>query len=303
MPRKRLADLYNAIGYNRHAKTEFYRDFVAHLRASQDCFTTAEGARGMVMLVFTLPSYDVVFKLIKDSFDYPKDSNRADVMRRYRIVFEHDRAGRLVEAHEFEHLRIAHSRFDSVLLDDLRRQTAGTIRIEDNDVIIAHAYVERRIRPLNLFFAEADPEKATAAACDYGQAIKDLAASNIFPGDLLTKNFGVTRQGRVVFYDYDELCFLTDCNFRNLPQATTHEQEMAAEPWFSVRENDIFPEEFPTFLNIPEPARPAFFEQHGDLFQPEFWRGVQRKLLSGEILEVFPYGPERRLCRPQEETC
>ncbi len=188
-------------------------------------------------------------------------------------------------------------------MDDLRRKAAGTIRIEDNDVIIAHAYVERRIRPLNLFFAEADPGKATAAACDYGQAIKDLAASNIFPGDLLTKNFGVTRQGRVVFYDYDELCFLTDCNFRNLPQATTHEEEMAAEPWFSVRENDIFPEEFPTFLSIPEPARPAFFEQHGDLFQPEFWRGVQRKLSSGEILEVFPYGRERRLCRPREETC
>jgi isocitrate dehydrogenase kinase/phosphatase len=303
MPRKRLADLYNAIGYNRHAKTEFYRDFVAHLRASQDCFTTAEGARGMVMLVFTLPSYDVVFKLIKDRFDYPKDSSRPDVMRRYRLVFEHDRAGRLVEAHEFEHLRIARNRFDSALLDDLRRKVAGTIRIEDNDVIIAHAYVERRIRPLNLFFAEADPRKATAAACDYGQAIKDLAASNIFPGDLLTKNFGVTRRGRVVFYDYDELCFLTDCNFRNLPQATTHEQEMAAEPWFSVRENDIFPEEFPTFLSIPEPARPAFFEQHGDLFQPEFWCSVQRKLLNGEILEVFPYAPERRLCRPRKETC
>jgi isocitrate dehydrogenase kinase/phosphatase len=302
MPRKRLADLYNAIGYNRHAKTEFYRDFVAHLRASKDCFATAEGARGMVMLVFTLPSYDVVFKLIKDRFDYPKDSSRTDVMRRYRLVFEHDRAGRLVEAHEFEHLRIARDRFEPALLDDLRREAAATIRLEDHDVIIAHAYVERRIRPLNLFFAEADAEKATAAACDYGRAIKDLAVSNIFPGDLLTKNFGVTRQGRVVFYDYDELCFLTDCNFRNLPQATTHEEEMAAEPWFSVRENDIFPEEFPAFLSLPEPARPAFFEQHGNLFQPEFWRGVQRKLLSGEIPEVFPYGLERRLRRSCEET-
>ena len=295
MPRKRLADLYNAIGYNRHAKTEFYRDFVAHLRASQDCFTTAEGARGMVMLVFTLPSYDVVFKLIKDRFDYPKDSSRPDVMRRYRLVFEHDRAGRLVEAHEFEHLRIEGNRFDSALLDDLRRKAAGTIRIEDNDVIIAHVYVERRIRPLNLFFAEAGPEKATAAACDCGQAIKDLASSNIFPGDVLTKNFGVTRQGRVVFYDYDELCFLTDCNFRELPQSQTYEEEISAEPWFSVRVNDIFPEEFPRFLSFPPTAGDELMKQHGDLFRPKFWREMQTAIRAGELPEVLPYASERRL--------
>jgi isocitrate dehydrogenase kinase/phosphatase len=299
MPRKRLVDLYNAIGFHRHGKTEFYRDFVAHLRTSHDQFTTAEGARGMVMLVFTLPSYDVVFKLIKDRFDFPKDSSRPEVMRRYRLVFEHDRAGRLVEAHEFEHLRIARERFDAALLEDLRRDAGETVRLEGDDVVIAHAYVERRIRPLNVFLAGADATAGIAAARDYGQAIKDLAASNIFPGDILTKNFGVTRHGRVVFYDYDELCFLTDCNFRELPQATTHEQEISAEPWFSVRENDIFPEEFPNFLALPESARAALFEQHGDLFRADFWRGVQRKLRAGEILEVFPYAPERRLAPPR----
>src|SRR5205814_4514057 len=121
MPHKRLVDLYNAIGYHRHGKTEFYRDFVAHLRASSDCFVAAEGSRGMVMLVFTLPSYDVVFKLIKDRFDFPKDTSRSEVMRRYRMVFDHDRAGRLVEAHEFEHLRISRDRFDQDLLDDFAR--------------------------------------------------------------------------------------------------------------------------------------------------------------------------------------
>lgn len=299
MPHKRLVDLYNAIGYHRHGKTEFYRDFVAHLRTSQDCFTTAEGIRGMVMAVFTLPSYDVVFKLIKDRFDYPKQISRKDVMHRYRLVFEHDRAGRLVEAHEFEHLRIAKNRFDPALLEDLCRDASATVRLEGDDVVISHAYVERRIRPLNLFLNEAGAAARVAAARDYGQAIKDLAKSNIFPGDILTKNFGVTRQGRVVFYDYDELCFLTDCNFRNMPQATTHEEEMAAEPWFSVRENDIFPEEFPSFLGLPEPARAALFEQHGDLFRADFWRDVQGKLRAGELPEVFPYGPERRLPRAE----
>jgi len=301
MPRKRLIDLYNAIGYHRHGKTEFYRDFVRHLRSSRDRFITAEGARGMVMLVFTLPSYDVVFKLIKDHFDYPKESTRAEVMQRYRLVFEHDRVGRLVEAHEFEHLSIARDRFAPALLDDLLRDAGSIVRLEGDDVMIAHAYVERRIRPLNLFLFEAGDAAVAAAARDYGRAIKDLAASNIFPGDIFTKNFGVTRHGRVVFYDYDELCFMTDCNFRDMPQPTTHEEEISAEPWFSVRQNDIFPEEFPNFLHLPESAWTELLKHHGDLFRPEFWRAVQERLRAGEIPEVFPYPPERRLASARKQ--
>ncbi len=295
MPRKRLADLYNAIGFNRHAKTEFYRDFVRHLEPAQDYFVAAEGARGMVMLVFTLPSYDVVFKLIRDHFDAPKESDRNDVMARYRLVFEHDRAGRLVEAHEFEHLRIARQRFEPSLLDGLLRDAAATVRLEGDDVLVRHAYVERRVRPLNLFFHEADEDSASAAACDYGQAIKDLAASNIFTGDLLTKNFGLTRRGRVVFYDYDELCLIIDCNFRALPEPRSYEEEIAAEPWYSVHENDIFPEEFLRFLSFPEPARKALLARHGDLFRPEFWREIQTRLRAGELPEILPYTQERRL--------
>ena len=295
MPLKRLIDLYTAIGFHRHGKTEFYRDFVAHLHSSNDQFTLAEGAPGMVMLVFTLPSYDVVFKLIKDQFDFPKNSTRADVTRRYRLVFEHDRAGRLVEAYEFEHLRFAAERFDTALLDLLRREAAETVRIEGNDIIIGHLYIERRVRPLNLFFLKADTEAGAAAGRDYGQAIKDLAASNIFPGDLLTKNFGLTRTGRVVFYDYDELCFVTDCTFRRLPEAKTYEEEIAAEPWFSVREADIFPEEFLRFIALPEAAREALLQDHGDLFEAGFWCDVQQRLRAGELPEIFPYPPERRL--------
>ncbi len=295
MPRKRIADLYNAIGHNRHAKTEFYRQFVRHLQKSDDCFVTAEGTRGMVMLVFTLPSHDVVFKLIRDHFAFPKESTREHVMRQYRLVFEHDRAGRMVEAHEFEHLRIARNRFEPALLEELLRDTSETVRLDGDDVVIAHAYVERRIRPLNLYLNEAAPDAAYAAARDYGQSIKDLAASNIFTGDLLTKNFGVTRQGRVVFYDYDELCLLTECNFRAMPQARSHEEEMSAEPWFSVREGDIFPEEFPNFLSLPGRAHAAIMEHHADLFRPDFWRATQEKLREGDWPELFPYRQERRL--------
>ena len=294
MQAKRLADLYNAIGYNRHAKTEFYRDFMDHLQSSADCFIEAEGTRGMVMIVFTVPSYDVVFKLIRDRFDQPKESDRSDVLRRYKLVFEHDRAGRLIEAHEFEHLRIPRERFEPSLLEKLLRDAAATVRLEGRDVIIAHAYVERRVRPLNLFFTEANEIAAISAAVDYGQAIKDLAASNIFPGDLLTKNFGLTRRGRVVFYDYDELCFLTDCNFRELPQSRSYEEEISAEPWFSVRKNDIFPEEFLRFLAFPNRARDELIKYHGDLFGAHFWRETQNRLLAGKLPHIFPYKPERR---------
>jgi isocitrate dehydrogenase kinase/phosphatase len=295
MPRKRLIDLYNAIGFHRHGKTEFYRDFIAHLRKSSDRFVVAEGARGMVMSVFTLPSYDVVFKLIKDQFDLPKDNTHEDVRRRYRLVFEHDRAGRLVEAHEFEHLCIPGDRFEPELLAELLRDAASIVKMERDDVIIAHAYVERRLRPLNVFFRENEAEAIAAAGRDYGQSVKDLAASNIFPGDLLTKNFGVTRHGRVVFYDYDELCFLTDCNFRKLPRARTPEEEIAAEPWFSVRENDIFPEEFLQFLAFPKPALAALLEHHREIFRADFWCAIQRQIRAGEKPEVFPYRAERRL--------
>jgi isocitrate dehydrogenase kinase/phosphatase len=215
-------------------------------------------------------------------------------MGRYRIVFEHDRAGRLVEAYEFEHLRIPRRRFDSSLLEDFARDAAETVRFDADDVLIWHAYVERRVRPLNLFFATGADDGA-AAACDYGQAIKDLAASNIFPGDLLTKNFGLTRHDRVVFYDYDELCFVTDCNFRRMPQPRSYDEEMAAEPWFSVGPNDIFPEEFPNFLGFPDGARTALMARHGDLFQPEFWRRMQDKFREGELPEILPYAEERRL--------
>jgi isocitrate dehydrogenase kinase/phosphatase len=295
MPRKPLAELYTAIGYNKHGKTEFYRDFLHHLETSEDQLQKAEGERGMVMAVFTLPSYDVVFKVIRDQFDYPKDTSRAEVMRKYRLVFEHDRAGRLVEAYEFEHLRIPRNRFRPELLDELQSGARSSIRIEEDYVVIKHLYVERRVRPLNLYLTEADKPAALAAVVDYGQAIKDLAATNIFPGDLLPKNFGVTRHGRLVFYDYDELCWVTDCSFRELPTPTRYEEEIAAEPWFSVRENDIFPEEFPRFLGFRQDLMKTLLASHGDLFEAAAWRRLQSAIRAGNILDIFPYRADKRL--------
>jgi isocitrate dehydrogenase kinase/phosphatase len=297
MPRKRLAELYIAIGYNKQGKTELYRDLLHHLAASDDQFEIAPGARGMVMTVFSMPAYDVVFKIIKDEFPLPKETTRAAVMAKYRLVFKHDRAGRLVDAQEFEHWQFERRRFSAALLGELQSNAAATVMIDENNVIIRHLYVERQVTPLNIYLREADESAARAAVIDYGNSIKDLAASGIFPGDLLLKNFGVTRHGRVVFYDYDELCLLSECNFRALPPSRTYEEEISAEPWFRVRENDIFPEEFERFLGLQGALRDVFLEHHADLFDPQFWQQHQARLQAGEAIHIFPYSRSKRLVK------
>jgi len=254
----------------------------------------------MVMTVFTLPSYDVVFKIIKDKFAYPKTSTRREVMDRYRLVFEHDRVGRMVDAQEFEHLTFRRERFSSELLEELQKVAANTVTVTDEEVIIKHLYTERRLYPLDLYIKEMSMQKSKDAVIDYGNAITDLAAANIFPGDLFIKNFGVTRHGRVVFYDYDELCLLTDCNFRKLPESDNYDDEFSAQPWFSVAENDIFPEEFAKFLWFPQPLREVFHRKHGRLFTPEFWQQRQDKNRAGEILDIFPYPAEERFGRDSD---
>jgi isocitrate dehydrogenase kinase/phosphatase len=297
MPLKPIAELYISLGLNRHGKTELYRSLRRHLETSPDRFRLAEGDRGMVMVVFTLPFYDVVFKVIRDEFAYPKTITRHHVMERYRLVFKHDRVGRLVDAQEFEHLKFRKDRFSNELLRELTTVASQTVSIEGNDVVIKHLYTERKLTPLNLYIRNAVERSAEEAVVDYGNATKELAAANIFPGDFLLKNFGVTRHGRVVFYDYDELCLVTDCNFRRLPAARRPEQDLAAEPWFAVGEHDVFPEEFERFLELDGELREAFCRHHRDLFTIEFWRGQQEHHRAGEIMDFFPYPTGKRLRR------
>jgi isocitrate dehydrogenase kinase/phosphatase len=294
MPRKPVGELYTAIGFNKHGKTELYRDLLRHLATSDDPFVLAPGEAGMVMLVFTLPSYDVVFKVIRDVFAHPKTTGRQDVLDKYRLVFRHGRAGRLVDVQEFEHLSFPVSRFTPALLEKLLSGAPSTVEIVGDDVVVHHLFTERRLTPLDLHLRQASPEDARQAILDFGEAIRDLAKANIFPGDLLLKNFGLTRHGRVVFYDYDELCFVTDCRFRELPSADDGGGN-GGEPSFYVGENDVFPEEFLTFMGLRGEARAAFLERHGDLLRPGFWREIQRGERAGEIFDVFPYPRVRRL--------
>jgi isocitrate dehydrogenase kinase/phosphatase len=301
LPRKRIAELYISLGYTKHGKTELYRDLMRHIaasEASEEPFVVSRGQRGLVMSVFDLPSYPFVFKIIKDRFPPQKTASREKVREKYREVLQHDRVGRLVDFQEYEHLKVPLSRFDPALLQELQRESAKNVEVRGDDVVIRHVYVERRVMPLDVYLRNVEEEDALAAISDWGRCIKDLAAANIFPGDVLLKNFGVTRHGRVVFYDYDEVGRLTDCRFRPFPSARHDFEELSAETWFAVGEGDVFPEELGRFLGLEGARREAFLREHGDLFGVDFWQRMQERNLSGEIIEFFPYRDERRL-RPR----
>jgi isocitrate dehydrogenase kinase/phosphatase len=292
LPHKSDAELYSAIGCLKHSKTQFYRHYLHHLEQSTDQFDIAPGIPGLVMTVFTLPSFDVVFKVIRDKFGPSKGMTKEQVKAKYRLVKQHDRVGRMADTQDFANFRFPKHRFSEALLNELR-STAQENIIETHDlVIIKHLYIERRMVPLNLFLDQASPELAETALIDYGWAIREMAAANIFPGDLLLKNFGVTRHGRVIFYDYDEVCYLIDCNFRQIPEAMYPEQEMQAEPWYSVAENDIFPEEFATFVTPHRQHRQVLFKHHPQLFDAAWWKEMQQRTRQGYFEEFYPYPQE-----------
>ncbi|HVC31353.1 MAG TPA: bifunctional isocitrate dehydrogenase kinase/phosphatase [Steroidobacteraceae bacterium] len=293
MPMKPVSELFTVLGRARQGKTERYREIMRHLAGTPDRFVHAPGERGLVMVCFTLVSFDVVFKVIRDRFASPKSVLREEVMAKYQLVFRHDRAGRLVDAQEFRRLRFPKALFAPELLEELLAAAALTVREAGEHLVFDHMYIERRMTPLNLYLRAASPAAAEQAALDYGQCIRDLAYTNIFPGDLLLKNFGVTRHGRVIFYDYDELCLVTDCRFRDVPQPANPEDEMRAEPWFYVGEHDVFPETFIDFVAFDPAQRAALLRTHGEIFTARFWRQAQKRLLEGEVLEVLPYHPHR----------
>jgi isocitrate dehydrogenase kinase/phosphatase len=304
MPQKRVSDLYIALGYNKHGKTELYREIVRHIEGSGERFVPARGDKGLVMSVFTIPGLDVVFKVIKDEFPPPKETTRREVMDKYRHVFRHDRAGRLVDAQEFEQLAFPRDRFSTEVLDELARFCARSVDVNDGEVTLRHLYAERRVSPLNLLIREADEWTARQAVLDFGKSLRDLAATNTFPGDLLLKNFGVTRNGRVIFYDYDELTRVTDCNFRDMPSGggpggdddDPYGSGMGGgETSFYVGPDDIFPEEFLPFLGLPGRLREVFLHAHGDLLTGRWWREMKERVGSGEIVDIFPYRESQRL--------
>jgi isocitrate dehydrogenase kinase/phosphatase len=298
MPRKPRSEIYTILGLQKQGKTLFYRDFLQHLKHSSDYFQLAPGIPGLVMLVFELPSFPYVFKVIKDFYPPPKDTTRAQVKEKYLLVKHHDRVGRMADTLEYSNVAFPLSRFSEELLAELRRDAPSLVEIEGERIIIRHLYIERRMVPLNIFLARAEAAGDDAlvehAIVEYGNAIKDLIAANIFPGDMLYKNFGVTRHGRVVFYDYDEIEYLTDCNFRDIPQARNEEDEMSAEPWYPIGRHDVFPEQFEQFLLGNAKIRQYFLKHHAQLLTRAYWQSHKERILAGIVEDVFPYPQQIR---------
>ena len=294
MPRKPRAELYNAIGLQKHGKNLFYRDFLSHLRYSTDRLRIAPGIKGMVMLVFDLPSFPYVFKVIKDFYPPQKETTREQIMGKYLLVKQHDRVGRMADTLEYSNVAFPRQRFEDELVDELRHFCPSLLEEDGDMLVIRHAYIERRMIPLNIYLAEAAPEQVAQAVVEYGNAIKDLVAANIFPGDMLWKNFGVTRHGKVVFYDYDEIEYLTDCNFRRVPEPRNEEEEMSGEVWYTVGPKDVFPETFAPFLLGNPQVRDAFMAHHADLLEADFWQAHKERIRAGHVHDVFPYEPSRR---------
>lgn len=307
MPRKPRNEIYNALGLAKQGKTLFYRDFLYHLKHSSDKFRIAPGIKGMVMLVFDLPSFPYVFKVIKDYYPPQKDTTREQIKGKYLLVKQHDRVGRMADTLEYSEVAFERDRFEEELLDEIRKFAPSQLEISDRDgdgreeVIIKHLYIERRMIPLNIYLQEAfDAHTQTQieqAVIEYGNAIKDLVAANIFPGDMLWKNFGVTRNGKVVFYDYDEIEYITDCNFRKVPPPRNEEDELSGEIWYSVGPKDVFPETFGPFLLGNPAVREVFMRHHGDLLDAEFWQRHKERIAAGHVHDVFPYDRDKRFAR------
>lgn len=299
LPSKKRSELYASMGWHKHGKTEFYRGFLDHLEHSNDDFIIAPGVKGMVMSVFTLPSYQTAFKIVMDEFAPQKDITPDAVRDKYVVVKSHDRVGRMADTQEFSNVTFPRERFSKTLIHELLAVAPSKIALDPAHVVISHLYTERLMTPLNIYIESASTNELDEALDEYGNAIKQLAAANIFPGDMLLKNFGVTRHRRVVFYDYDEICYLTDVNFREIPEPRTPEEELRAEPWYTVAKNDVFPEEFRRFLFGRPEIKQRFALMHGELFDPHYWRQLQSAITEGQVSDVFPYRRKRRFIRQE----
>ncbi|QXF32154.1 bifunctional isocitrate dehydrogenase kinase/phosphatase [Photorhabdus luminescens] len=300
LPAKSTSELYMAIGCQKHGKTEYYREYLAFITFSKEKFMIAPGVKGMVMLVFTSPSFDRVFKVIKDRFAPQKEVTQERVQECYRLVKEHDRVGRMADTQEFENFVIDKARISPELMEELQKEVPEKLEDLGDKILIKHLYMERRMTPLNIYMEQVEEQKLKDAIEEYGNAIKQLAAANIFPGDMLFKNFGVTRHGRVVFYDYDEICYMTEVNFRDIPPPRYPEDELAGEPWYSVAANDVFPEEFRHFLCTDNHIRRYFEEMHSDLFKADYWRALQERIRNGHVEDVFAYRRKQRFSQRTE---
>jgi isocitrate dehydrogenase kinase/phosphatase len=307
LPEKPLAELYASIGFDRHAKTEFYRNLHRFVHESHEKFVIAPGKEGAVMIVFTLPDFNYVFKVIKDRPYFLRGRESVlktvaidRVREKYNLVCHRDRVGRMVDTQEFENLRFRRKRFFSQLLREFSSAASESVSIDGEYVIIRHLYVQRKVTPLPIYLMEEkDPEAIRRIIIDFGYFLKDLAATGIFPGDLFdTWNYGVTPSCRVVLFDYDDVMPLESVNFLEKPRPRDETQEMAPEEnWIVADRTDYFPDEFYKHTGIPEHLKGIFRDVHQDLLTIRYWSEMKSRLRKGEIVDITPYDSVKKFAR------
>ena len=312
LPHKPVADLYNALGFNRHGKTEFYRDLHRFVHVSKRQFITAPGREGAVMSVFTLPNYHYVFKVIKDRPCFlrsgsitDKTIDKAEVKQRYKFVTHRDRVGRLVDTQEFENVRFKAKRYSEEVLHEFEVAARDSVTRQGEYVVVSHLYLQRKVTPLPIFFQEENDSAAIRqVVIDFGYFIKDLAATGLFPADLFnTWNYGVTEGNRVVLYDYDDVIPLEDATFRRKPGAMDEYEEMnPEEDWIIAEPTDFFVDEIDSFVGIPYALRGIFNSEHKDLFTMGFWENIKARVAEGEIIDIIAYDREKRFRRLTREA-
>lgn len=286
LPNKPSHELYSALGYYKHGKTEFYRDFALHLNHSQDLFELAPGIPGLVMAVFHLPSYDVVFKIIRDEFPESKPITKQDVKTRYHTIKRHDKVGRMADTSEYVNFQLPLDRVSNQVLNDLKTTCPSQLTIIGNTLTIQHLYIERRMTPLNLYLQKPMSDSHTRDVIDdLGTTIKEIAAAKLFPGDMLQKNFGITRHSRVIFYDYDEICPLVERDFRDLPS----QDDPFAMDCLSVGPSDVFPEQFKHFIVTQPKHKKLLIEMHPEIFQASYWQSVKQSAKNNLSIVTLPY--------------
>lgn len=291
MPDLALSELYIAFAHHRHGKTLIYRELVDHLDKTTEKFIVAPGIKGLVMTVFTMPGYQNVFKIIRDTFEKP-GATREAIMTSYRDVFRGRRVGRLADTQEFEHLAFDKARFTDECLAELLSKASDTVEVVGDKVVVKHLYIEQKMDPFNIFLERTPAVDAKAAIVDYGEAIKELAANDIFAGDLLWKNFGVTRFGTLVLYDYDEIRPLTACTFRAIPVSDDYDDELSANRYYATSADEVFPEEWAPFIVPRDPVlADAFKSAHADLLGPDFWNRMKDYVAEGQLEIGLPYHP------------
>ena len=301
MPTRRLGLHYSTIGFNHVGKVAVMNELREELAEHGEVFATAIGFRGSVAIGFAAPSSDYNLKVIRDipteQYKWGDFPGIRAVLDKYRRVHEIDRTGSMLDNIIYYNLELDPAWFEPELLAELLQDAAESVSLRDDAVILKHLIVQRRVRPLPVFFRNATPEEAREVIVNLGHCIKNNAAANVFNKDLDARNYGVSRYHKVYLFDYDALEPLTHVKVRS--NADRFDGEDDVPDWFYEDGVIFLPEEIETGFRIHDRGlRRLFRDVHGDLLTTGYWERMQGVLERGQVPSIRLYPEQRKLDHP-----